>query len=103
MNLAEIGVSSVAVGLLVPALVQGYKALSSRVAWLPRTTGGATSTLAYGVALVLMWGLSLVGYGPEAQEGIVEAATLLLLSVAPWLVSQGLYNGVKAVSHAGTT
>ena len=102
MDLAEIGVSTAAVGVLAALIVQAYKFAASRVAWLPRTTGGATSTLAYGVAVLLMWGLASLGIAPEAQADLVGMAQTLLMGALGWGASQAVYNGAKAVGHAGT-
>lgn len=100
MDLAALGISGVAVGIVTTLLVQAYKAIAGRVEWVPRFTGGATSTLAYLIAVLLMWGMSLAGYTPEAQADLVGVAQTLLMGALGWGASQVVYQGsVRTLQH----
>ena len=100
-TLAGLGISIVAVGVLATVLVQLYKALASRVKFIPRTYGGATSIVAFLVSVVIMFFLSQAGITADRQEAFANFLLSIVAGFGSWLVSQGTYNGAKKVIESG--
>jgi len=99
MDLASIGVSVAAVGLVTPLIVQVVKAVCKRVSWLPTLSGNTTRLVAYVLAVGLMLALRTLGLDPTAQDGVAGLLVELAAGLIGGLVSQGVYTAGKAVAN----